>query len=240
MKTMRTSLFETNSSSMHSIVIVDNDKCNRKYTLKEMLRSLNDYRINTKNNKKEYKYYFDSDSLTFGRYPFRILSSFADKLRFVIASYCEQYCNNKDDLQLFMLRYTLERIRIITKNIILENVKNMNNHEFVKFHFIYDSYIEYDNYYKIKDLYNQFELTKDGKIFDTINGITFVPKCFLQMNLGSTDDHSTLIQSFLEKNNIDLETFLKYKKYIIIIDGDEYHVWDQIKSTGLINIKFLK
>ena len=45
-----------------------------------------------------------------------------------------------------------------------------------------------------------------------------------------------MLQGFLEKENITLKEFLFNKKYIIIIDGDEYCMFDKAKESGLINM----
>ena len=32
-----------------------------------------------------------------------------------------------------------------------------------------------------------------------------------------------------------LEEFLTNRRYIVIVDGDEYCVWDHVKNTGLLD-----
>lgn len=50
-------------------------------------------------------------------------------------------------------------------------------------------------------------------------------------------DHQSngLLQDFLEKRNISLEDFIFNDRYIVVIDGDEYHVFDTMVEAGLIN-----
>lgn len=50
---------------------------------------------------------------------------------------------------------------------------------------------------------------------------------------GGTDDYC--IQDWLKEYKITLEEFLTNRRYIVIVDGDEYCVWDHIKNTGLLN-----
>lgn len=50
---------------------------------------------------------------------------------------------------------------------------------------------------------------------------------------GGTDDYC--IQGWLDEYKITLEEFLTNRRYIVIVDGDEYCVWDHIKNTGLLN-----
>ena len=73
--TIRKGMFETNSSSMHSIIITKN---NNEYTQDEL----------------EDGYYngvlklWNSDELEFDRYPFELLATWDRKVCFAIASYC--------------------------------------------------------------------------------------------------------------------------------------------------------
>ena len=51
---------------------------------------------------------------------------------------------------------------------------------------------------------------------------------------GSVDED--ILSPFLENENISLKEFLTNKKYVVIVDGDEYCIWEDLKSSGLINI----
>ena len=53
-------------------------------------------------------------------------------------------------------------------------------------------------------------------------------------NYGGTDDYQ--IEGWLKHYNISLEEFLTNKRYIVIVDGDEYCVWDNIKNSGLVEV----
>ena len=44
-----------------------------------------------------------------------------------------------------------------------------------------------------------------------------------------------ILTGFLESENIDLKEFLTNKKYIVIVDGDEYQIWNRMKDSNLIN-----
>ena len=44
-----------------------------------------------------------------------------------------------------------------------------------------------------------------------------------------------ILTPFLEQNNISLREFLTNKKYVVIVDGDEYCIWDSLKNSGLVN-----
>lgn len=50
---------------------------------------------------------------------------------------------------------------------------------------------------------------------------------------GSVDED--ILSQFLKKENISLKEFLTNKRYVVIVDGDEYCVWDDLKNSGLVN-----
>lgn len=52
-------------------------------------------------------------------------------------------------------------------------------------------------------------------------------------NYGSTDDYQ--IEGWLKKYNVSLEEFLTNKRYIVVVDGDEYNCWSHIKDSGLVD-----
>lgn len=75
MKQIRYNVFETNSSSSHSLVIKKNNDI---YTGELLKRYVNEYGELT---------FFGDDPFYFGRYPFEILYSQIDKTRYMIALY---------------------------------------------------------------------------------------------------------------------------------------------------------
>lgn len=44
-----------------------------------------------------------------------------------------------------------------------------------------------------------------------------------------------ILSGFLKKENITLKEFLSNKKYIVIVDGDEYCIYQSMKRYGMIN-----
>ena len=44
-----------------------------------------------------------------------------------------------------------------------------------------------------------------------------------------------ILTPFLNSEHISLKEFLTNKRYVVIVDGDEYCVWDDLKKSGLIN-----
>lgn len=44
-----------------------------------------------------------------------------------------------------------------------------------------------------------------------------------------------ILTGFLKDEGITLKEFLTNKKYVVIVDGDEYCTWSKIKKSGLVN-----
>ena len=88
--------------------------------------------------------------------------------------------------------------------------------------------------YLIK-LINEFvELAKE--IFKGCEKVEFATDYSNIPEFGTVDHQSALLLSkFLEKEDIDLKEFIINPKYIVVIDGDEYCVFNAMKSVGMIN-----
>lgn len=84
--TIRKSMFETNSSSMHSIIITKN---NDSYDEKEL---------------KVYKgiLRFLEDDIEFSRSPFQFLNTWRGKVAYAIASYCQEYERDDEEAKEFI------------------------------------------------------------------------------------------------------------------------------------------
>lgn len=173
---IRKNVFETNSSSSHSIVITKKDEY---YTPEEM--ALEDW---CKGRKR-----FWADSLYFGRSPFQCLHTFWQKVAYAIANHSslpvEEHINQ------------------------IEEICRKHSHNFVCF---------------------EFEKTVPFCGRDE-NGTAIWGE--EELELGGTDDD--ILYPWLKKNNVSLEEFLTNKKYIVICDGDEYCIWQDLKKSGLIN-----
>lgn len=158
---IRRGCFETNSSSMHSLVIMDNS---------EWDDEIYSYNSEEDNNPLIIDGVWDlsEEELYFGRAPFRVLSTFADKVRYAYAS----LPNETDSITEIVKEYIPE----------LEEVK--------------------------------------------------LPEWM------GTDEYS--LRGWLERNNITLEEFLTHDKFMIICDGDEYCIWEDLKDCGIINTTIFK
>lgn len=67
----------------------------------------------------------------------------------------------------------------------------------------------------------------DSNVKDYVEAKNPVP------NYGGTDDYQ--IEGWLKKYNVSLEEFLTNKRYIVVVDGDEYNCWLHIKDSGLVD-----
>ena len=167
MRKIRKGVFVTNSSSMHSLVLLKNS-----YTPDDKYKSiyLNDDGVWE---------IWSCDSLTFGRAPFKCLSTFESKARYAIASFCcyNEYADDK-----------FEKIKQVVVNFIPE----------------------------CKGIELPVDRFNDNKTF-----------------YGRTDENA--LGKFLEDEHVSLEEFLTNKKYIVIVDGDEYCIYEDMKKSGIIN-----
>lgn len=55
-----------------------------------------------------------------------------------------------------------------------------------------------------------------------------------EVSYGYVDED--ILSPFLKAENISLKEFLTNKKYVVIVDGDEYCIWDSLKDSGLVNV----
>lgn len=98
MITIRKNVFETNSSSMHSLCITRNTK-------EDTLEDENFWI-------RDGAWRLWEDDLSFVRYPFRILYKFSDKVKYLIASLCGSYKSADES------RKNLNEIRKVCKDVI--------------------------------------------------------------------------------------------------------------------------
>lgn len=169
-KIIRQGTFETNSSSSHSLVITKSKQV-EKYP-KVWLHG-GYLRLYT-------------DDLEFERTPNKPLTTFKEKLGYLIASYRND--ENKID----------EIVEVVKKLI-----PECHGIEFPEDVFGFEE--ESGNYY--------------GYIDHQSSGI---------------------LKKYLTEYNVSFEEFLTNKKYIIVIDGDEYNMWGAFKESGLINEEFIE
>lgn len=221
-RVIRRNCFETNSSSMHSIVVTKYDRPYKEEELPWELRS-----------KDKIKIWSDSD-LNFGRYPFEILSNVDDKIRYAIASHCT-YMDNEtcktfvEDLeeQLRKVYPDFKGIELPTEYYRLFKDKDGNVLRNGDVHF--DKWLDEDHeegqwFYVDKDGNKQIAIETDEFCEEPVYGYV---------------DHQSvgMLDKFLEEEGISLIEFITNRKYSVIIDGDEYCFFDKAKESGLVDLE---
>ena len=71
-----------------------------------------------------------------------------------------------------------------------------------------------------------------------------IPECaYIKLPMNDWSDNvyygyvdEDILTPFLEKENISLKEFLTNKRYVVIVDGDEYCIWESLKESGLVNM----
>ena len=246
---IRKSCFETNSSSMHSLIVTKENEDVR-MTQEEIREEFYLDSPWAKERIKKYgcevvdvsDYYND-----FGRSPFNVLSSFREKLNYAIAEYCgDNYTissfvdaeNRFDDMFKPLLvhligcdvvTYEKEDYRhfIIYSDVdcdgFLDEVEEVHYADLVPIRSDEINSIKSDD--RIYEIYKN--ISKDGRPIQEA--------CFDVPDYGSIDHQSSgILKRFLTNNNISLEDFLVRKDIVVVIDGDEYCELDNLIDCGLI------
>lgn len=236
---IRENVWETNSSSSHSIVVTKNN------THIDPARIVVDH---TREDDIDYNdcVYLDSTGKWslydiangYGRYPFQILTSFEDKLKYAMCEFMGYLYEDDPEWQKWYDEFGaiayefvpgFKGFRISTKDIDIYLDKDGNE--------IMHKDLHYDYWNTEKDIPEYYYVDADGNkqkaILDEEN--------YLEMpNIGMIDHQSMgLLTNFLKEKGITLREFLTNKKYIVIIDSDEECNWERYKNNGIINQDFI-
>ena len=224
---IRRCVFETNSSSMHSLVVMKKSSTYSKDEILDDFYLFDDKETGEKDCVWEIRDY----DLEFGRSPFRSLGSFHDKWLYACASLVKEY---KDDvyseLERLALQYVpgLKRIKMpVTTGYIADknNSRFQNDDYYQKFGKTEDELADY-LMQKEKDWNIEIEYWESDGYW-----------CFKKPYTGYVDEG--MLSGFLKKENISIEEFLLNKRYVVIQDGDEYCYWDDMKKSGLVNMNII-
>lgn len=209
---IRRGVFESNSSSQHSLVVMKNDD---HYTAQEILKGLYIQKDGV----------WDVCGLDFGREPFRALGTFKMKWLYACASLVEEYNDDAyKELEALAFKYVpgLKRIELpmTTTCIINKDLEENKDYEYGKTEEELNKYLEQkEKDWGIETI--EYWEDKHGNF------------CFSIPYTGQTDE--PFLQSFLEHEKLSLEEYLTNRKYVIIQDGDEYCYWQDMKNAGLVN-----
>lgn len=225
---IRRGVFETNSSSQHSLCVMKNAE---HYTPDEIARDFYLFKDRETGEEKSVWNILNDDDLTFERSPFRVLGNFHDKWLYACASLVGEYNDDTyKELVAIALKYVpgLKKIELPKIDDSFANKahpKNKNNEYAQKYGKTEEEFIEYleqkEEQWGTDDIITYWE-NNDGD---------FV---FKKPYTGYVDEN--MLGGFLKKENITLEEYLTNRKYVVIQDGDEYCYWSDMKKAGLINM----
>lgn len=221
----RNSVFETNSSSMHSIAIVKSE--NLKGTAadyyghqltSEWIKPGKDVEVNS-------PIILNDDSLDFGRWPFRVLSTMYEKIQYAIAYYGTD--EKFQEISNICKKYTGHGLVTPTRREWFKfYTTGLNNGDEIPDDHILTPYVDvfYDK--QKEEWYRKDE--NGNKIYDIETDLANV------VYYGNVDHQSNdILDEFLNQHNITLEEFLADPKYVVIIDGDEYCAWEKMFEAGI-------
>lgn len=191
---IRRGVFETNSSSMHSLVVKKKSEYITEDEVKDQIYVGKDGMLHV--------YHKD---LYFGRSPFQVLTSIEDKIFYTLASMC-YYKGDK------VYEEVCDTIRSYIP-------------EFKDIELTIEASTHSKDYYTKESMDNRFG---EGNYTDI--GDYYVSWGY---DIGSVDED--ILSGFLKKENISISEFLTNKRYIVIVDGDEYCIYKDMKRCGLIN-----
>lgn len=221
---VRRCVFETNSSSQHSLCIM---KKSEHYTPEEISEEFYLY-LDEETGERAVWDIWDND-LEFGRSPFRALGTFKDKWLYACASLVRHYNDDTyKELLALALKYVpgLKKIKIpmISDSIADKDDEEHGNTEY------------FQEYGKTEEELVEYLMKKEKEWGFEVNywksssGYWKYDRPFT----GYVDEN--VLSGFLEKEGITLEEYLTNKKYVVIQDGDEYGYFGDMKRSGLINL----
>jgi len=246
---VRKGCFESNSSSMHSLVVTKKNS-NIRMTQEEIRDEfyLNEdwYKDRHKNDEKEVVKIDPWDN-EFGRSPFNVLITFIDKLAYAVAEYCgnnysiESYVKSEKTFD-EMFRPLL--IRLIGCDDIewdrwddkpFEIYSDGNTEYFDEVEQVPYNKLIYVDKDERKDL-SEDDLVRGMYKNVDIDGRPIEEAWFDVPKFGEIDHQSSgLLKRFLKDNNLSLEDYLVRKDIVVVIDGDEYCELSSLIECGLIN-----
>ena len=209
----RSGCFETNSSSMHSIVVTK-EKGNSTFLEYNTGYHWEDYRLR-------------QDDIEFGRYPLQLLGSIKDKARYAIAS----AYNDQEKIQKIIdtVKDITGGTELIVEKYHTEEYRNAETKEEIPWFNVEWVEDTEDEGYEIAILKSEKNLPPDQRTEIEFNEVYEWQ--------GYVDHQSEgLLDRFLAEEKITLREFLEKKKYAVIIDGDECCEFGKFIRAGLINL----
>lgn len=245
---IRKSVWESNSSSMHSLIVTkknSNVRMTQKEIRDEFYLDEEWYKERHKNNEEEIVKIDPWDN-EFGRSPFNVLVTFEDKLAYAIAEYCGNNYSIKSYLEsekTFDEMFKPLLIRLIGCDdvewdrwddrpfeIYVGGGDNLDEVEEVPYQKLV--YVDKD---ERKDL-SEDDLVRGMYKNVDVDGRPIEEAWFDVPKFGEIDHQSMgLLKRFLKDNNLSLEDYLVRKDVVVVITGDEYSTLSDMFECGLIN-----
>jgi len=237
---IRTGMFETNSSSMHSLLIMKKRQIMTQKEIRDEYYLDEDWRKERGNTLR-----LDWTNEEFGR-GFDVLTSFRDKLSYALASVCgscyslESYIRGGDTFYK-VFEPLLKRLIGVDEvepymesrnfHVYSDSVTDDLEQDYTTYEGVpYDDLIRNENWNKEghEDEGYYKEICKSGRKQEEI---------WLEVpEFGSVDHQSAgLLQKFLDKYNITLEDYLIRKDIVVIVDGDEYDIFGTMLEAGIVD-----
>lgn len=180
---IRRNAFETNSSSMHSLVV---SKRIKPYTKRELALGYEDW---NKERDDDFKLWDYEGAKTYERSPFEVLRTPLDKLRY----YCAATLGTRDKPD--------------EKN--LERITNF--------------------------IMRQTGITNPDKIKLYAEVTTYRGSHYIDYGAVYCNDSGQEPMDYVAKHNISMEELILNPKYTIIVDGDEYCLFQSLFDAGIIS-----
>lgn len=233
---IRKSVWESNSSSMHSLVVTkkNSNVCMTQQEIRD------EYYLDAEWYKGKNIIHLDKYGNSFGRSPFSVLTTFRDKLTYAIAEYCGDNCSIDSYLK---AEETFDKIfrPLIIRLTSVDDVNVDYTFETREFYIYSDKNTEYlDEAEEVPyDKRVHREDWKRGEPWyedNDVDGRPIEVAYFDVPDFGSIDHQSNgCLESFLKETGMSLEDYLIRKDVMVVIDGDEYCVFEAMIGCGLIN-----
>lgn len=226
---VRKCVFESNSSSQHSISVM---KESEHYTPEEINESV--YLFKDIETGEEHCVWDPLDfRMDFGRSPFKCLCTFTDKWLYCCAALSTYGDDTYKELERIAKKYIpgLKKIKMPMKRHSTPIAGSTDSDYCKKYGKTEEEMEEYLE--ELQKKYDSYEILDFWTDRDKTYWIYELPYT------GYAEDYG-MMKNFLDEKNLSLEEFLTNKKYVIIVDGDEYCVYDDLKSSGLIDINAIE
>lgn len=245
---VRKSVWESNSSSMHSLIVTKknpNVRMTREEIRAEYYLDAPWIKERIKKAGKEILHIDVCGGNDFDRSPFTVLSSFREKLLYAIA----EYCGSNYTIQSYVeaeKRFNDMFVPLLIRLTGCDEVEYGKEHctAFAIYSDIGGEYMDEVEEVDYTDLIvagYKDNIPKDDKILGVYknvagNGRPIEEAYFEVPDYGSVDHQSSgLLRRFLVDNNLSLEDYLVRKDVAVVIDGDEYCELGKLIDCGMID-----